>query len=111
MEASVQQDLNLALQHHQAGRLEKAITLYEQVIQRDPTNSDAHNLCGLAWFQKNFKARAIQLLQHATELRPEVVAFQENLANVLLHYGRFSEAESAYRRLLGLRSIPEDHNA
>ena len=38
---------NSAMQHHKAGRLTNAKTLYEQVIAQQPQHSDALHLLGL----------------------------------------------------------------
>jgi hypothetical protein len=44
---TIQQDFNLACQHHQAGRLEEAERLYRQVLAQQPGHAQAMHGLGL----------------------------------------------------------------
>lgn len=49
---AIQQSLNLAVQHHQAGRLPEAEGLYQQILQTDPKQPVALQLSGVIAFQR-----------------------------------------------------------
>jgi len=44
--------LQLAVQHHQGGRLSEAAGLYRLVIENDPSNAEALRLLGLLHFHQ-----------------------------------------------------------
>jgi len=62
---TVAQALQLALQHHQAGRLEEAEALYRQVLAVEPQQFDALQLLGLLASQAGHHAAAIELMARA----------------------------------------------
>ena len=44
---TIQQALQLAVQHQRAGRLKEAEALYRQVLTREPRNAEALNTLGV----------------------------------------------------------------
>ena len=46
-QVSVEQLLQIAIQHHQAGRLSQAESLYRQILLQHPDHPDALHLLGL----------------------------------------------------------------
>ena len=44
---SVEQSLNLALQHHSAGRFPEAESIYQRILRADPNQPDALHLLGV----------------------------------------------------------------
>ena len=55
-------DLTVALEHHRAGRLERAEALYWKFLQKSPGNPDALHLLGLVAVARGDPDQAIQLI-------------------------------------------------
>ena len=49
--AAMQDPMQIALQHHQAGRLHEAGRIYQSVLARNPNEPDALHLLGLVVHQ------------------------------------------------------------
>ena len=62
--------LQLALQHHQAGRLSEAEALYRRVLGADPRNPDALHLLGLIAQQTGQNRMAADLISQALAVKP-----------------------------------------
>jgi len=48
---SVEEALRIARQHHKAGQLAQAETLYRQILQQQPNHPDALHLLGVIAYQ------------------------------------------------------------
>lgn len=48
----LQNKLNNAIRHHSAGRLQKARTLYREILKSDPAHSDTLHMLGLLTHQQ-----------------------------------------------------------
>jgi len=94
----IEQKLQQALRHHEAGRLGEAEDLYRQILRVDPQQPDALHLLGVIALQVGKAAAAIELLQWAVRLQPRVAPFYGNLASAYDAAGRFDEAVATYRR-------------
>lgn len=92
MQMSVQQALGLAQQHHQAGRLAEAESLYRQLLQALPHQPDLLHLLGVLLLQSGKADEAVGLIQAASQLAPERPDFCNNLGLALQSRGRLSEA-------------------
>jgi protein O-GlcNAc transferase len=87
--------LDDAIQQHQAGRLDAAKTLYEQVLQTDPRQLDALNLLGLLHAQRGGHASALEVYDRALHAHPSVATLHVHQARSLRALGRSAEATSA----------------
>ncbi len=94
----IEQKLQRALRHHQAGRLAEAEDLYRQILRADPQQPDALHLLGVIALQVGKAAAAIELLEWAVRLRPNIAPFLGNLASAYDAAGRFEDAVATYRR-------------
>ena len=99
---NIQQTLDLALQHHQAGRLADAEALYRRILAEQPRHADTLHLFGLLAHQAGQHDAAADLIGQATTVAPENSVFRSNLATVLFAGGRLDEAVAAYRRTIEL---------
>ena len=99
--------LEIALEHHRAGRLQEAEARYRQLLSEDPNNPDAAHWLGLLILQSGRAAEAVPLLEKAVALRPHDAAFQNNLAEAYLRCGRRDEAVAAFDRAIHLDPQPQ----
>src|SRR5438132_1346841 len=83
-----QQALELAIEHHRAGRAAEAEALYRRLLAVDPHNSDALHLLGVIVHQGGGSAEAVDLLQAAISINPTIAFFHNSLGNVLQEQGR-----------------------
>ena len=95
--------LQIAVQHHQAGRLQQAERIYRQILREDPNQPDALHLVGLVAFQQNNSAAAIRDMRRAIELNPDSAPYHNNLASVYLAVRRLDEAAACCSRALQIR--------
>ncbi|CCQ75004.1 tetratricopeptide repeat protein [Magnetospira sp. QH-2] len=91
-----------ALQAHKADKLEDAIRLYHQVLQRRPGAVDALGNMGAALRSLGKYAAAAACQQRAVALLPERASFHSNLGNALRDLDRQPEALSAHRKAVRL---------
>src|SRR4051812_39464687 len=74
--------LRSAVAAHQAGRLDSAEELYQQVLKQDPANPDAWHLLGLAAYQSGRAEQAADLMRRAIAIRGDA-EYWSNLGTVL----------------------------
>jgi tetratricopeptide (TPR) repeat protein len=91
-----------AVQHHQAGRLAEAVSLYRHILAGEPQNVDALHLLGVAAYQQGNARQAVDLIGRALALRPDVAAFHCNLAEVYRALGQLDQAAASCRTALRL---------
>lgn len=100
--ANPQTLLQQALQHHQAGRLAPAASLYAQVRKLLPASFDAFHLGGVAALQLQKFAEAADLLRKAVQLNARNATTHMCLGLALGYCGRRAEAESSLREAVRL---------
>jgi protein O-GlcNAc transferase len=105
------QAMQLAVQHHQAGKLAEAEKIYRQVLSREPRNPGALHLLGVIALQTGQLDAAIELIRKAIAIDPAAAEFHLNLGNALRSSGLLDQAVAAYRQALRLRpSHAQAHN-
>lgn len=97
-----QQVIQQALQHHQSGHLVQAETLYRQVLQVQPDNSEALHFLGVIAAQMENYDTAIELMKQAIAINHGVPLFYSNLAGVFLRQNNLTEACVHYQHALTL---------
>jgi tetratricopeptide (TPR) repeat protein len=102
-QAALAADLSSALEHHRAGRLERAETLYRKLLQKSPGNPDALHLLGVVALERGHPDRAIQLIGKALAVVPNFAEGHSNLGNALRAAGQLADACLSYRRAIALR--------
>jgi tetratricopeptide (TPR) repeat protein len=93
-----------AVQHHQAGRLDKAAELYRRVLTLEPAHADCLHLFGMAAFQAGHAEAALQLLRQAVAVKTDYFEAFANLGNMLFGMGRLEEAATCYRKATSLQA-------
>jgi len=96
-------ELTAALEHHRAGRLDRAEALYRKFLEKSPGHPDGLHLLGIITLARGDPDRAIRLIGQALTARSDFAAAHSNLGNALRAAGRFAEAAASYRRALALR--------
>lgn len=93
--------IQAAMQHHQAGELQKAKAIYRRVLRKQPGNAEAMHLCGLVEYQDGKLDEAASLIVRAIRLKPSSI-MHFNLAAVLRAQERPDDALEHYRQSLML---------
>lgn len=94
--------LNLAVQHHNAGRLADAERLYRQILAADPNHYIAWQLLGTLACQTGHQSAGIDLFRRAIALKPDYADAYNNLSRALAELCRFEESLAAARRAIEL---------
>jgi len=105
---TIEQAMDVAIGHFQAGRLAEAEKLYRQILTAQPDRPDTLHALGLLLGQSGQLDTAVELIRRAVTIAPEYAAAYSNLAIALLHSGKPAEAIEALRRLIELRPDAAD---
>lgn len=95
--ASVAEALSIALDHHGAGRMAEAETLYRRILAAVPEEANARHLLGVLCGQTGRPGPAERLIRDAVVLAPAMADHHRNLAALLDATGRRAEALPALR--------------
>lgn len=101
---TVQQAIDLAIQHHRAGQLQRAESIYRQILTAFPEQADALHLLGVLSYQANQPQPAMELIQRAIAIAPDMADYHYNLGQILASCGRLDESVASYRRATELKA-------
>ena len=101
--------LATATRHHQAGRLDEAEAMYQEILQKYPDQPDALQYMGLIAHHKNNSQSAIDLLRKAISINPFSADYYVNLGAIFKHNGRLRDALECYQTAIQLQ--PESAEA
>ena len=99
----VRATLGQAVRLHQAGKLQQAVTFYEQALALDPDIPEALSNLAIALKALGRADDAIARCEQALKLKPDAPEILLNLGMLLRERGRSKEAAALYRRALGVR--------
>ena len=111
-QVTIAQAVHLALDHHRAGRLREAESIYRQILASEPNNVDALHFLGVLAHQSGHHQAAIDSIERAIALHPGVVEHHINVAGPYRALKKPAEAVRHLQRAIELR--PNDamaHNA
>src|SRR5271157_4505442 len=100
---TIAQAFDMAVQHHQAGRMPQAEQFYRQILQVDPQHVGALHLLGLLAHQVGRSDLAIEYISQALRLQPEYAEAHSNLGFALGKQGKLTEAVASYQQALRLK--------
>ena len=103
LEMTAVQAMQIAIGHHQAGRLDDAERIYREVLRVQPGHSEALHLLGLVACQKGDNDLGADRIARAISLNPSSAEYHNNLGLALARSGRADEAIAAHRRALQLQ--------
>jgi predicted O-linked N-acetylglucosamine transferase (SPINDLY family) len=86
------EDLQTALAHHQAGRLDDAERLYDKILRKQPGNADALLLAGQLHAARGDWPRSLGYLDRAVTARPRFAAALNARGAALIAVGRRADA-------------------
>jgi predicted O-linked N-acetylglucosamine transferase (SPINDLY family) len=93
---TVDQAIQLALQHQQANQLAEAESLFRQILEAYPDQADAHHLLGGVYLQANQQHLAEKHVRKAIGLRAEK-SFFLTLGLILQNVKRYEDALLVYK--------------
>jgi tetratricopeptide (TPR) repeat protein len=100
--ASASQSIQIALAHHQAGRLQQAEAIYRQILQAQPDHPDALHFLGMIAHAAGKLEIAIELVGGSLNIQPDNFAALGNLGTLLQRLGRLDEALERYLKAVSL---------
>jgi tetratricopeptide (TPR) repeat protein len=98
----VQDRFLAAVQAEEVGERQRAVTLYEEILDLDPEYAAAYINMGTIQFHLRQYGRAEQLYRRATEADPAYALAFFDLGNVLDELARPDESIAAYRQAVAL---------
>src|SRR5258708_3599300 len=105
---TIEQAIQVAVGHHEAGRWAEAELIYRQVLAQFPDYSDALHLLGALACQTNHLDDAIDLIKQAIAINPAQAGYHHNLGESYRRAGRWDGAIAAFQRAIELRSEHPD---
>lgn len=94
--------MQLAMSHHQAGRLAEAERLYRGILAQFPEHPDATHFLGILGHQAGHADAALGLLRRSIELAPQAPQFRRNMAGVLRDLAKQAHARGELLQAMGL---------
>jgi predicted O-linked N-acetylglucosamine transferase (SPINDLY family) len=101
--ATISEALAIAVQHHQAGRLQTAEQICRQILALRPDHAETWHLLGVIDAQTGNRERAAQCISRAVALKPDCAEAHDNLGTLAREQGNLDEAIACYRRALELK--------
>jgi protein O-GlcNAc transferase len=98
--ATISEALAIAIQHHQAGRLQTAEQIYRQILAAEPNHADAWHLLGFIAHQSGRHEVAVEYIGYAIRLAGSRADFHHHLGDAYRALGKAADAVSCYRRAL-----------
>ena len=100
---TIDQAMQIAIGHHQAGRLAEAEPIYRQVLAQVPDHPDALHLLGALACQAGHLAPAIDLIGRAIAINPGVAEYHGTLGEAYRRVGQRGAAIARFRHALELK--------
>jgi len=109
--ATISEALAIAIQHHQAGRLQAAEKIYRQILAVVPNHAEACNSLGAVVREESNLDEAVACWRRALKLKPDFAEAHNNLGVAFKEQGRLEQAVACYCRALELKpDFAEAHN-
>jgi predicted O-linked N-acetylglucosamine transferase (SPINDLY family) len=97
-QGTVPAQLQRAIEHHQAGRLEQAEAIYRKL----PNDADAMNLLGVIAYQTGRHAHAVDLIRKAIRANSTNASYHYNLALSYRALYRIDDARMCYQKAVAI---------
>ena len=96
----LQQQLEIATQHHQKQQFDQAIALYRKILQQQPENVNVWFQLGLAHSEQEHWTDAIDSLQQAVRHQPGHAEACNSLGHSYAHLGEYQQAIDSYSQAI-----------
>ena len=106
MKTEIQEILDLAIEQHNSGQLDEAISLYYSVLDKVNDQADAHRLLGIALLSRgkgDDRKNMFAHLEQAIQLRPNVAEYYNDLGTAYWVKRQFKRAQSAFEKSVQLK--------
>jgi protein O-GlcNAc transferase len=100
---TIDEALELAFDHHKAGRLAEAEAIYRRILDADPDQPAANYCLGILAGQTGHVEAGLPYLKAAIRARDDAPAYHAGLGHALTALGRIEEALACYQRVVALR--------
>ena len=108
---TLQEALELAIKHHQAGQLDTAKSIYQQILHAQPQQPIALHLLGVISHQNGDNSLAVDLISKAITLEPQYAEAHSNLSLALSALGKTHDAIDSCKKALAINpEYAEAHN-
>ncbi len=104
--AALSNELQIAVEHHQAGRLAEADSLYRRVLEIEPNNAGALHLRGVLAYQQARNEDAVGSIEKAIRAGGPHPAVLNDLGKAYFALKRYREAKRCFAKAL---SLDPDH--
>ena len=101
--AAVTESLQKALKYHEAGELEQAEALYQDIIRVDPGHADALHLLGVAAHQRADHRRGADYIGRAIARQSQSALYHSNLGVCYRAMNRIPDAVASFREAIRLQ--------
>jgi len=100
-----------AIVRHQAGHLQEAEAVYQNILREQPENEDALQLLGLIAHQTGMNEIAVDLIEKAININPTVSEFYNNCGEAYRVLRKYDLAITRYEQALAIKpDYAEAHN-
>lgn len=97
-----QEAMDLALDCHKAGEYQKAESIYRQVYNINPRNSDTLHLSALILYHYGYPDSAIHGIKRAISLNNAVPQYFYNTGIIWIEKGNLDEARECFQKALDI---------
>ncbi len=95
-----------AQEHVDRQQLDRAIGIYEQILQHVPANAEVHHMLGLLYLEQKAWGHAQKHIQLAIDIAPGNTQYRRSLGDLRMSRGNPVGAQTAYQN--ALRQAPAD---
>lgn len=99
---NIDENLQSALKHHQAGNLEQAARLYKEILRFRPDNVPALDLLGVVYYQLGNYDLAIESIKKSLHFNHDNPEAYNHLGGALKAKGEIDEAVACFQRAIAL---------
>ena len=92
--------LQQAISHQQAGELQRAALIYQQILEAEPDHADANHLLGLIAHQSGDNLSAAKLISKAIETNPGQPIYYCNLGIIKMALQQWDDAINVFHAIL-----------
>ena len=103
MSESHENNMQLAVDLHQQGRLAEAANVYQSILRTEPRNFEALHLLGCVALQNGQTQHGWEIIEHSLTLNPQQPLALLNSGNALQRLGRMDQALTRYESALRLQ--------